>query len=85
MYKEIWRAATGEVLVCTSEPSNMVDKYAIVDSYLTLAMKDLKSVLYISKQRRLDMPYYFWKLILFSRSIGTSRWSQSIIKKLTVK
>ena len=30
IHKEMWRAATGEVLIYTLEPSNMVDRYAIV-------------------------------------------------------
>ena len=70
VYEESWRAVVGEVLVCTRELSNMVDKSICrsgceeLDSYCTLAAKDLKSVLYISKQRRLDTLHRLWKLTL---------------------
>ena len=29
MYKEIWEAAAGEVLMCEREPHNALDRYAV--------------------------------------------------------
>ncbi len=29
VYKDVWEAAIGEVLVCRREPTNVIDRYAV--------------------------------------------------------
>ena len=62
MYKDMWAAATGEVLVCRREPTNAADRYTVAerrDSCWTLTA-DLEGVLPVPK-RRLDMLYSDWE------------------------
>ena len=63
VYKDIWAAVIGEELVCSREPTNMADRYAVAvlkqETIIiwTLGKEDLESVFPVLAKRRLYTLY----------------------------
>ena len=59
VYKTVWAAAVGEVLICRREPTNSADRYAVAvlkdrgNDYWTLTAEDVKSLFSVLEKRRL--------------------------------
>ena len=63
IYKEIWEAATGEVLTCEREPLNPKDRYtvAVKKAGTVVGHLPIKNMFAVFKARGYDRLYSYWR------------------------
>ena len=72
IYKEVWAAAVGEVLVCEREPKNAADRYAVSSKeeqldYRTHTQKSVTRLLSFPTEGRDHSVYSDWKMKVLQR------------------